>query len=141
MYSCIYIYTKISQIYIYIYIDIIYTLWVIDGFNMSTTTEVNIAITTYDCVWIPYYIQYTCIYIYTTGIFIVNIQYIHIFIHIHIFMQMLCGHNMGPRLTFSSQFFSYYMLARGMGHAPQDFAMFEPNNTCVLTIQLHFGFF
>ena len=26
-------------------------------------------------------------------------------------------------------------------HAPQDFAMFEPNNTCVLTIQLHFDFF
>ena len=54
---------------------------------------------------------------------------------------MLCGHNMGPRLNFSWRFFSYYMLARGMGHAPQDFAMFEPNNTCVLTIQLHFDFF
>ena len=32
-------------------------------------------------------------------------------------MQMLCGHNMGPRLNFSWRFFSYYMLARGMGHA------------------------
>ena len=56
-------------------------------------------------------------------------------------IQMLCGHNMGPRLNFSRRFFSYYMLARGMGRAPQDFAMFEPNNTCVLTIQLHFDFF
>ena len=27
-----------------------------------------------------------------------------------------------------------------MGHAPQNFAMFKPNNTCVLTIQLHFDF-
>ena len=53
---------------------------------------------------------------------------------------MLCGHNMGPRLNFSCQFFNYYMLARGMGHAPQDFAMFEPDNTCVLTTQLHFDF-
>ena len=24
-------------------------------------------------------------------------------------MQMLCGHNMGPRLDFSLRFFSYYM--------------------------------
>ena len=39
---------------------------------------------------------------------------------------------------FSCQFFSYYMLARGMGHASQDFAMFELN---ILTIQLHFDFF
>ena len=57
-------------------------------------------------------------------------------------MQMLCGHNMVPRLKFSWQFFSYYMLAMGHGaYAPQDFAMFEPNNTCILTIQLHLGFF
>ena len=34
-------------------------------------------------------------------------------------MQMLCGHNMVPRLNFSWQFFSrYYMLARGMGRMP-----------------------
>ena len=46
---------------------------------------------------------------------------------------MLCGHNMG--------LISYYMLAKVMGHVPQDFAMFEPNNNCVLTIQLHFDFF
>ena len=31
-------YTKISQIYRY------YTLWVIDGYNMSSTTQVNIAL-------------------------------------------------------------------------------------------------
>ena len=28
-----------------------------------------------------------------------------------------------------------------MGQVPQDFAMFEPNNTYVLTIQLHFDSF
>ena len=33
-------------------------------------------------------------------------------------MEMLCGHNMGPRLNFSGQFFSYCMLARGMGRMP-----------------------
>ena len=47
----------------------------------------------------------------------------------------------GIRLNFSWRFFSYYMLARRMGRAPQDFAMFELNNTCVLRIQLHFDFF
>ena len=43
---------------------------------------------------------------------------------------MLCGQNMGPRVNFSWR-----------AHGPQDFAMFELNNTCVLTIQLHFDFF
>ena len=62
-------------------------------------------------------------------------MYVYVYIY-----RCYVGSTWAQGSTFPGASLFITSLRGGMGHAPQDFAMLEPNDTCVLTIQLHFDF-